>query len=65
MRGNVADDAGAGVSDQHGLPEAWSLPAEWHRRGLRHPDEIEALVHERTRGSVPPEPTYGDFFRTE
>ncbi|WP_171898690.1 hypothetical protein [Curtobacterium sp. UCD-KPL2560] len=38
-------------------------PHEWHRRGMRHPDEIEALVHHRTLGDVPRDPSYGDFFR--
>lgn len=40
-----------------------SRPDEWHRRGLRHPDEIDALVHTRIHGSIPPEPSYDDFFR--
>lgn len=39
-------------------------PSEWHRRGLRHPAEIEALVFMRTNGTTPPEPSYGDFFRS-
>ncbi|MFJ3386040.1 MULTISPECIES: hypothetical protein [unclassified Curtobacterium] len=38
-------------------------PHEWHRRGMRHPAEIEALVYTRTNGNTPPEPSYGDFFR--
>ncbi len=38
-------------------------PTEWHRRGMRHPDEIDALVHARIHGGIPPEPAYGDFFR--
>jgi hypothetical protein len=39
-------------------------PSEWHQRGLRHPAEIEALVFERINGNIPPEPSYGDFFRS-
>lgn len=37
-------------------------PDEWHRRGLSHPDEIDAMVSRRTSGSTPAEPTYADFF---
>ncbi|MDM7891624.1 hypothetical protein [Curtobacterium caseinilyticum] len=51
------------VSSLRDLRELQRHPHEWHRRGLRHPDEIDALVHHRTHGDVPPEPTYGDFFR--
>lgn len=35
---------------------------EWNRRGLSHPDEIDAMVSRRTAGSTPAEPTYADFF---
>jgi hypothetical protein len=45
------------------LSELHSHPHEWHRRGMRHPDEIDALVHARIHGGVPPEPSYDDFFR--
>ncbi|GAA3335194.1 hypothetical protein LQK89_07090 [Curtobacterium sp. C1] len=45
------------------LSELQRHPHEWHRRGMRHPDEIDALVHHRTIGDVPQEPSYGDFFR--
>ncbi|WP_181433453.1 hypothetical protein [Curtobacterium sp. MCPF17_031] len=34
---------------------------EWHRRGLSHPDEIDAMVARRTAGSTPAELTYADF----
>jgi hypothetical protein len=47
----------------HTLSELRTNPVEWHRRGMRHPAEIEAMVHQRTHGQVPPEPSYGDFFR--
>lgn len=45
---------------------------QWHRRGMRSPEEIAALVHERvhlrppavtTAGSTESvDPAYGDFF---
>lgn len=46
--------------------DAW----QWHRRGLRSPAEIEALVHARVHGLPEPilpsmfdmDPAYGDFF---
>jgi len=45
---------------------------QWHRRGMRSPEEIAALVHERVH-ALPPavtladgaehgDPAYGDFF---
>lgn len=42
-----------------------STPGEWHRRGLRHPAEVDALIRNRVHvavlaGSI--DPTYGDFF---
>jgi hypothetical protein len=48
----------------HTLSELRTRPVEWHRRGMSHPAEIEAMVHERTHGQVPSEPAYGDFFRS-
>jgi hypothetical protein len=46
-----------------------SDPREWHRRGMRSPGEIDALVHARLGLSDLPaaaatDPTYADFFRT-
>jgi hypothetical protein len=38
-------------------------PTEWHRRGLSHPDEIQAMVRRRTSDAVPDEPSYADFFQ--
>lgn len=46
--------------------DAW----QWHRRGLRSPAEIDALVHARVHGLPEPilsgmfdvDPAYGDFF---
>jgi hypothetical protein len=44
-----------------------SLPShEWHRRGLRSPSEIAALVEARLGHpvlAVVDEPTYADFLR--
>ena len=51
------------MARQYDLGELQRHPHEWHRRGMRHPDEIDALVHRRTVGDVPVDPTYGDFFR--
>lgn len=44
------------------LPDLHTQPGEWHRRGLRHPDEIAALVHLRLLENVPSDPCYRDFF---
>ena len=35
---------------------------QWHRRGMLHPDEIAAIVHQRLAENIPVDPTYGDFF---
>ncbi|KTR08786.1 hypothetical protein [Curtobacterium luteum] len=35
---------------------------EWHRRGMLHPADIEALVHRRLVENLPHEPVYADFF---
>lgn len=43
---------------------------QWHRRGLRSPAEIAAIVHARVHGLPEPtmpgpldvDPAYGDFF---
>jgi hypothetical protein len=45
------------------LSELRSQPIEWHRRGMSHPNEVELMVHHRLLDNVPPEPSYGDFFR--
>lgn len=45
------------------IHELRQSPVEWHRRGLLHPDEVEALVHHRLLQNVPAEPSYSDFFR--
>lgn len=41
-------------------------PTEWHRRGLTHPAEIDAMVAARiddaARALVPANPSYADFF---
>jgi hypothetical protein len=39
-------------------------PREWHRRGLRHPDEIASMVHARLLADLPADPCYRDFFVT-
>jgi hypothetical protein len=44
------------------LADLRSQADEWHRHGLSHPDEIDAMVSRRTAGSTPAEPTYADFF---
>lgn len=44
------------------LVDPRSQAVEWHRRGMRHPDEIAAMVLRRIDEDVPVEPTYGDFF---
>lgn len=38
---------------------------EWHRRGMRSPTEIAAMVELRIAHRTPAtdDPTYGDFFR--
>lgn len=40
---------------------------EWHRRGMRSPAELEALVAGRLarQGASLTEPRYGDFFRED
>lgn len=35
---------------------------EWHRRGMLHPADIEALVHRRLAENLPHDPVYADFF---
>ena len=56
---------GRTVNERHHLSliDLRQQPTEWHRRGLSHPDEIQAMVHRRTIGVVPVEPTYADFFQ--
>ncbi|WIB01599.1 hypothetical protein [Curtobacterium sp. MCBA15_012] len=44
------------------LSELRTRPSEWHRRGMSHPDELQAMVHRRLLEDVPTEPTYSDFF---
>ena len=44
------------------IGELRQQPTEWHRRGMRHPDEITTMVHARLLQNVPAEPTYSDFF---
>jgi hypothetical protein len=48
---------------RHRLSELRARSVEWHRRGISHPDEIGAMVHQRVHGNLPPEPSYGNFFR--
>jgi hypothetical protein len=47
------------------LSDLHEEPGEWHRRGLRHPDEIASLVHTRLLENVPADPAYRDFFSAE
>ncbi|WP_439689858.1 hypothetical protein ACRQ4C_01820 [Curtobacterium sp. SP.BCp] len=35
---------------------------EWHRRGMLHPADVEALVHRRLAENLPHDPVYADFF---
>jgi hypothetical protein len=44
------------------VDELRERPEEWHRRGMRHPDDIAALVHERLTEDLPDDPAYRDFF---
>lgn len=44
------------------LSDLHDEPGEWHRRGMRHPDEIASLVHARILADLPAEPSYRDFF---
>lgn len=62
----------------HPARESWSLAGaradrrQWHRRGMRSPDEIAAIVHARVHahptamrseaGAEQTDPAYGDFF---
>ncbi len=42
--------------------ELRASPAEWHRRGMLHPADVEALVHRRLAENLPHDPVYADFF---
>ncbi|MCC8906358.1 hypothetical protein [Curtobacterium sp. GD1] len=44
------------------IDELRQWPEEWHRRGMRHPDDVDALVHRRLIEDLPDEPVYSDFF---
>lgn len=54
------------AAPRRAVGDAW----QWHRRGLRSPAEINALVHARVHGLPEPtlpsmfdaDPAYGDFF---
>lgn len=58
--------------EPRGLAGARADRRQWHRRGMRSPEEIVALVHERVHtlptgilsadGAELSDPVYGDFF---
>lgn len=48
--------------DRTTLAQLRRNPAEWRRRGLTPPADIEAMVRSRIDHGVPAEPTYADFF---
>lgn len=50
--GELANEHDEHVDERH----------EWHRRGMLHPADIEALVHRRLAENLPHDPVYADFF---
>ncbi|MCJ1714746.1 hypothetical protein ACLBWP_06650 [Microbacterium sp. M1A1_1b] len=50
------------MPDRIALDQLRRDPAEWRRRGLTPPADLEAIVRSRVGHGVPAEPTYADFF---